>query len=628
MRTISTNGQIFAEFYEYEDGLGYGEEERHEAWRLIEGLIGQVGSLVPEEHRGSFTDAIVDRLRHLDGDIFKGVNPRAKVNAEFEEALLESRRRFADRKAVHLELGTWTAWPAERANEYVENERLGDMIRLDMNPEYSLDIAASVTALPFADETVDRISSNSLLEHVAYPHEVLREAYRVLRPGGMLITTVPFHFVQHDCPRDYLRYSGEFFQDVCGDLGFSNVFVDTTSTSGLYYTLHQFAKAAIVNAEHPHASTARLAHLTVIGLLAALQGMDSAFHADGASFWHSTRMIAVKDGDYAPRNDTFDRTQPLYKRFLQYLICPRTGLPIVEQNDQLVSLDRSQTYDIINNVPNMFVLHGFGSNFTTPASSRQRYAQFVATHGTVGAPEEDHEVDMASDLSHLLDGSLFPSRLTFLDDRQNFYRRFLKPDTATALNKAIFAPSFAGATDPTALSFLAMLCMNTQPNRVLELGTYYGFTTLVLADLLSTNSRPGRIVTVDIAAKPQENAISSIQEAGLTHVVDFIHGSSTDPETVEAVEQHSPYDLVYIDSSHQYQSTLDELNLYLATRRVIRPSGLVVLHDITLNLGEDQGVGAAVEDWIRLHPDFRYLPLTCAGIWPNAAGLGIILAPA
>ena len=96
---------------------------------------------------------------------------------------------------------------------------------------------------------------------------------------------------------------------------------------------------------------------------------------------------------------------------------------------------------------------------------------------------------------------------------------------------------------------------------------------------------------------------------------------------LDQVELNAPYDIIYIDSSHQYEQTLQELETYLIERPMIRSGGMVFLHDITLPMDGDRGVGTAVDDWIARHPQYRYLPLTTGGLWPNPCGLGIILAP-
>ena len=50
-----------------------------------------------------------------------------------------------------------------------------------------------VERLSFADASFDLIISNDVLEHVAEPERALAEAFRVLRRGGRLLLSVPFH---------------------------------------------------------------------------------------------------------------------------------------------------------------------------------------------------------------------------------------------------------------------------------------------------------------------------------------------------------------------------------------------------------------------------------------------------
>lgn len=52
---------------------------------------------------------------------------------------------------------------------------------------------ADVTDLPFADGAFDAAMSLDVLEHVPDFRAALREFARVLRPGGRLVLTVPFH---------------------------------------------------------------------------------------------------------------------------------------------------------------------------------------------------------------------------------------------------------------------------------------------------------------------------------------------------------------------------------------------------------------------------------------------------
>jgi ubiquinone/menaquinone biosynthesis C-methylase UbiE len=45
--------------------------------------------------------------------------------------------------------------------------------------------------LPYEDNFFDVIYSKSVIEHFHYPDIIFNEAYRVLKPGGIIITLTP-----------------------------------------------------------------------------------------------------------------------------------------------------------------------------------------------------------------------------------------------------------------------------------------------------------------------------------------------------------------------------------------------------------------------------------------------------
>ncbi|NOT12357.1 MAG: methyltransferase domain-containing protein [Methylococcaceae bacterium] len=50
-----------------------------------------------------------------------------------------------------------------------------------------------ITRLSFPDTSLDLIVSNDVFEHVPDPEAAFRECSRVLRPGGLMFATIPFH---------------------------------------------------------------------------------------------------------------------------------------------------------------------------------------------------------------------------------------------------------------------------------------------------------------------------------------------------------------------------------------------------------------------------------------------------
>lgn len=61
------------------------------------------------------------------------------------------------------------------------------------------------TSLP--DATCDVVLCTEVLEHLERPFDAVREMYRILKVGGVVILTVPFIWPIHEAPRDFYRYS-------------------------------------------------------------------------------------------------------------------------------------------------------------------------------------------------------------------------------------------------------------------------------------------------------------------------------------------------------------------------------------------------------------------------------------
>jgi SAM-dependent methyltransferase len=69
-----------------------------------------------------------------------------------------------------------------------------------------VDLVCNAEDMPLNDNFYDLILCTEVLEHTANPQRIVDECYRVLKPGGVLIITVPSIFPIHGYPADNWRF--------------------------------------------------------------------------------------------------------------------------------------------------------------------------------------------------------------------------------------------------------------------------------------------------------------------------------------------------------------------------------------------------------------------------------------
>lgn len=67
------------------------------------------------------------------------------------------------------------------------------------------------------DDSYDVIVCTQVLEHVPNPFLAAAELCRILRPGGLLLLTVPAAYPYHSAPNDYWRYSRDSIRLLFGE---------------------------------------------------------------------------------------------------------------------------------------------------------------------------------------------------------------------------------------------------------------------------------------------------------------------------------------------------------------------------------------------------------------------------
>ncbi len=109
--------------------------------------------------------------------------------------------------------------------------------RSDVNQYTGMDIDSSFTydkdiipdirwdgkTMPVQNEFYDSAIATEVLEHCPDPAIVLKEIYRILKPGGILFLTVPFLWNLHEVPHDEYRYTPFSLERHLKNSGFSNI---------------------------------------------------------------------------------------------------------------------------------------------------------------------------------------------------------------------------------------------------------------------------------------------------------------------------------------------------------------------------------------------------------------------
>lgn len=108
-----------------------------------------------------------------------------------------------------LDAGCGDAWIKDefkRFNKTVDYYGI-DLGVGDENLTYRLHAFADLHSIPFKSNSFDKVTSNSVLEHVEYPDQVFSEMARVVTPGGRIFLNVPLTFYLHQTPYDFHRFT-------------------------------------------------------------------------------------------------------------------------------------------------------------------------------------------------------------------------------------------------------------------------------------------------------------------------------------------------------------------------------------------------------------------------------------
>ncbi|HEV7256400.1 MAG TPA: methyltransferase domain-containing protein [Bosea sp. (in: a-proteobacteria)] len=201
-------------------------------------LEGRLSALSEEVQRLSLVEAEFNRWRELESI----VKPLLELSASERQKILSTDRgqydvgtqnsQIRDRWVAQVLAGMPAGWRLldAGAGECQYKKHCGhlDYVAQDVavydatnsvgfqNPGWSfsqIDIVCDIVDIPEPDASFDAVLCTEVLEHLPDPVRALDELVRLLKPGGVLVTTAPFWSMTHQAPFHFATGFNRFFYE-------------------------------------------------------------------------------------------------------------------------------------------------------------------------------------------------------------------------------------------------------------------------------------------------------------------------------------------------------------------------------------------------------------------------------
>jgi predicted O-methyltransferase YrrM len=189
------------------------------------------------------------------------------------------------------------------------------------------------------------------------------------------------------------------------------------------------------------------------------------------------------------------------------------------------------------------------------------------------------------------------------------------------------------------MSLLQGLVMGNIIRRIVQLGTFAGYSALLLGFFLRQMGARRGLFSLEIGAHLCEYARDWLGRADLLDFVKIEHRSSLDPASPGLASGYlgGAPELILIDSSHEYEATVQELEIWYP---LLASGGLIALHDtsnfaIDFDVTRAGGVARALKEWRQKHPGVETFSLNAGvnvmepppPVYQDACGVGLIQKP-
>ena len=176
----------------------------------------------------------------------------------------------------------------ELVSPYI-TEHIGVDHEKTLHDKSSIDLFGTAYDIPVEDASFDSAICTAVLEHLEEPEAALRETFRVLKPGGYAIYSVPFIWHLHEEPRDFYRYSKYGLKYLFEKVGFETV--EINPLSGFWVT---FGQLFVYNVYRLNCGPLRWLHI-IDGVGLVIQAISYCLEQiDKSERWTWMYMVIVK----------------------------------------------------------------------------------------------------------------------------------------------------------------------------------------------------------------------------------------------------------------------------------------------------------------------------------------------
>jgi SAM-dependent methyltransferase len=122
--------------------------------------------------------------------------------------------------------------------------RLTRYVAVDLQSTPLVNMIGRAESLPLADEMFDLVFCTQVLEYIYEPARVTAEIYRVLKPGGILLISVPT-IAMRDADEEYWRFQPASLRKLLAAFSSVEIAAEGSSVTGFFRMVNVFLARAL-----------------------------------------------------------------------------------------------------------------------------------------------------------------------------------------------------------------------------------------------------------------------------------------------------------------------------------------------------------------------------------------------